>query len=436
MQLPSQEGLRTVRFDGARAYAITYNQTDPMFVIDLSDPRAPRQRGALYMPGFMFYLEPYGDRVIGLGIDRTDTQGSLNVSLFDVSNARRAADAGPRAVRHARHHRGLRDPEQRSLRGPGPDPEGVPRLPRRHGRGSVHGASFVRRVRRPLRERRRRHPARELAVGHVDQARAAAGARATHGARWRTASRSLAVSDSNVREFSLADVDVAHQTADLVIGTCVPDSDGTPVYQPPVGRVAGLSRRLARGPVACAAARWAAPGRLAAGDGPDRAGRPSGAPQDGRGPVRSMLARVREPLMPDGRRHFSMIREFQLADLVTLLNGFLGAGALLAFMRFTVDRTDRVLLAGHGAFAGGAADGHAGRADRAAARDGVAARARARFAGRRRLVRRGPGRHGLCGGNARRVGRALPDHVRRLRHQPAGALQRHGRRALRPDAAR
>ena len=49
-----------MRFDGPRAYAITYNQTDPMFVIDLSDPRAPRQRGALYMPGFMFYLEPYG----------------------------------------------------------------------------------------------------------------------------------------------------------------------------------------------------------------------------------------------------------------------------------------------------------------------------------------------------------------------------------------
>ncbi|HEY4392461.1 MAG TPA: beta-propeller domain-containing protein, partial [Polyangia bacterium] len=86
MQLPSQEGLRTVRFDATRAYAITYSQTDPMFVIDLSDPTNPRQRGALYMPGFMYYLEPHGDRVIGLGIDRTDPQGSLNVSLFDVTD--------------------------------------------------------------------------------------------------------------------------------------------------------------------------------------------------------------------------------------------------------------------------------------------------------------------------------------------------------------
>lgn len=36
-------------------------------------------------------------------------------------------------------------------------------------------------------------------------------------------------------------------------------------------------------------------------------------------------------------RHFSMIRSFHLADVFTLLNGFLGAGAVLAFMRFAAD---------------------------------------------------------------------------------------------------
>jgi CDP-diacylglycerol--serine O-phosphatidyltransferase len=40
----------------------------------------------------------------------------------------------------------------------------------------------------------------------------------------------------------------------------------------------------------------------------------------------------------DRPRHFSMIRSFHAADVVTLLNGFLGAGAVLAFMRFCVDR--------------------------------------------------------------------------------------------------
>jgi CDP-diacylglycerol--serine O-phosphatidyltransferase len=42
----------------------------------------------------------------------------------------------------------------------------------------------------------------------------------------------------------------------------------------------------------------------------------------------------------DRRSHFSMIRSFHLADVFTLLNGALGAGAVLAFMRFLVD--DRI----------------------------------------------------------------------------------------------
>jgi CDP-diacylglycerol--serine O-phosphatidyltransferase len=41
--------------------------------------------------------------------------------------------------------------------------------------------------------------------------------------------------------------------------------------------------------------------------------------------------------MTDQPKHFSMLRTFRPADLVTLLNGFCGAGALLAFMRFCVD---------------------------------------------------------------------------------------------------
>src|SRR5262245_54698750 len=48
----------------------------------------------------------------------------------------------------------------------------------------------------------------------------------------------------------------------------------------------------------------------------------------------------RRPAAPNERapRHFSMIRSFHLADLFTLMNGALGAGAVLAFMRFTLDR--------------------------------------------------------------------------------------------------
>jgi hypothetical protein len=40
----------------------------------------------------------------------------------------------------------------------------------------------------------------------------------------------IAVSDSNVRAFSLSDLDVADQTADLTIGTCTAPNTPTPLY--------------------------------------------------------------------------------------------------------------------------------------------------------------------------------------------------------------
>ncbi len=86
MSLPRLEGLKSVRFDGTRAYAITFQQTDPLFTLDLTDPSAPQQKGELEIPGWVYYLEPHGDRLLGLGLDRTNKLGNLNVSLFDVSD--------------------------------------------------------------------------------------------------------------------------------------------------------------------------------------------------------------------------------------------------------------------------------------------------------------------------------------------------------------
>jgi hypothetical protein len=82
----SRETLRSVRFDGTRAYAITALQQDPLFTIDLSDPARPRQVGELHMPGFVYHMEPRGDRVIGLGFDQGNREGAITVSIFDVSN--------------------------------------------------------------------------------------------------------------------------------------------------------------------------------------------------------------------------------------------------------------------------------------------------------------------------------------------------------------
>ncbi|EYF03428.1 beta-propeller domain-containing protein [Chondromyces apiculatus] len=84
--LPMPETLRSVRFDGERGYAITAEQTDPLFTIDLSNPAQPVQMGELVMPGWVYHMEPRGNRIIALGFDNADPEGSLNVSLFDVSD--------------------------------------------------------------------------------------------------------------------------------------------------------------------------------------------------------------------------------------------------------------------------------------------------------------------------------------------------------------
>jgi uncharacterized secreted protein with C-terminal beta-propeller domain len=83
------EQIYAVRFVGPVGYVVTFRQTDPLYTVDLSDPRAPVVRGELKIPGYSAYLHPAGDsRLIGVGQDATDGGQILGtqVSLFDVSN--------------------------------------------------------------------------------------------------------------------------------------------------------------------------------------------------------------------------------------------------------------------------------------------------------------------------------------------------------------
>ncbi|MBN2530014.1 MAG: beta-propeller domain-containing protein [Deltaproteobacteria bacterium] len=87
MTLPTPENLMSVRFDGDRAYAVTFERTDPLFVIDISDPTQPVQLGELEIPGWLYHMEPRGDRLFAIGFDdSSDVAGGMAVSLFDVAN--------------------------------------------------------------------------------------------------------------------------------------------------------------------------------------------------------------------------------------------------------------------------------------------------------------------------------------------------------------
>jgi uncharacterized secreted protein with C-terminal beta-propeller domain len=81
--------IYSVRFAGDVGYVVTFRQVDPLYVIDLSDPAAPRVKGELELLGYSAYLHPVGaGRLLGVGQDATP-QGRLKgaqVSLFDVSD--------------------------------------------------------------------------------------------------------------------------------------------------------------------------------------------------------------------------------------------------------------------------------------------------------------------------------------------------------------
>ena len=86
--LGRNEQIYAVRFVGPMAYVVTFRQTDPLYVIDLHNPAAPKLAGTLQLTGYSNYLHDAGDsRLIGVGQEASAAGrvAGLQVSLFDVS---------------------------------------------------------------------------------------------------------------------------------------------------------------------------------------------------------------------------------------------------------------------------------------------------------------------------------------------------------------
>ena len=90
VSLGAGERLFATRFDGIRAYAVTYRQVDPLWMLDLADPTQPRVAGELRVPGWSTYIQPLGPRLVSLGIDDVDGR-RVAVSLFDVADPAKPA---------------------------------------------------------------------------------------------------------------------------------------------------------------------------------------------------------------------------------------------------------------------------------------------------------------------------------------------------------
>jgi hypothetical protein len=89
------ERIQGVRFMGDRGYVVTFRQTDPLYVLDLADPTAPKVLGELKVTGFSDYLHPVGGtRLLGVGVEASDQgrQEGGKISLYDASDPTRPVE--------------------------------------------------------------------------------------------------------------------------------------------------------------------------------------------------------------------------------------------------------------------------------------------------------------------------------------------------------
>jgi hypothetical protein len=78
------ESVYSARFVGSRAYVVTFRQTDPLIVVDVSNPASLPVLGQIEIPGFSEYMHPLDDNhIVTLG---QGASWGIQLQLFDVSN--------------------------------------------------------------------------------------------------------------------------------------------------------------------------------------------------------------------------------------------------------------------------------------------------------------------------------------------------------------
>lgn len=89
----SGESIKAVKYVDNYAYVITYENTDPLFIINLSNVKKPKFMGNVEVDGFSSMLVNVGgDQLLGVGYntyfddDNTERTDGLKLVLFDVSD--------------------------------------------------------------------------------------------------------------------------------------------------------------------------------------------------------------------------------------------------------------------------------------------------------------------------------------------------------------
>ncbi|UCE58271.1 MAG: beta-propeller domain-containing protein [Phycisphaerales bacterium] len=87
------EDIMSARFTGDRGYLVTFEQIDPLFILNLANPQSPEIVGELKVPGFSTFLVPMDqDHLLAVGEYLPEEQNpffwqeGVQLSIFDVSD--------------------------------------------------------------------------------------------------------------------------------------------------------------------------------------------------------------------------------------------------------------------------------------------------------------------------------------------------------------
>ena len=83
------ESIKSASVSGDISYVVTYEQTDPLFAIDLSDPTAPAIMDEFKILGYSTYMQQWNDgKLLGFGIaaDEDGIERGIKLTMFDNSD--------------------------------------------------------------------------------------------------------------------------------------------------------------------------------------------------------------------------------------------------------------------------------------------------------------------------------------------------------------
>lgn len=95
------ETIKSVNFSGNMGYIVTYEQTDPLFAIDLSNPAEPFITDEFKILGYSTYMQNWTDGLLlGFGIDADENgiENGIKLVMFDNSDPYNLQEVGLYAI--------------------------------------------------------------------------------------------------------------------------------------------------------------------------------------------------------------------------------------------------------------------------------------------------------------------------------------------------